>query len=497
MRADNTSVVTLMLDPPGPPRATMLRSRTTAQKPQTSLPSTLPVPNVPPPPAKVENSKSDVSVESDTRQVPQNGLTIMTRYSDVDKSNPSTEDSEKTPLPPCATIDGRFSVGHKEETSRDDDAGGDDSEAAISNYGNPTESYFMARLLNRSRVVNTLSEVYDEIVHGHLVRDDSEVPEPSPPPTATELPDLGGGDNASSRVAPPASTDTPAETVEDAGAGGDVDDVGIQINEVSSSSPTEGPPRPRGRRFRSEGRRDASTAPNDRVLRSHHELDSAPRPRTRITRSRGPAEPAVDRVVVLTRRGPPPPPEPRPPPRRPAPDPAPADGGDGDDARRATRSQNAVARGPRETRAGAGNSARAPGPVRRAPAARREAARARSKENLGGARRRVRAPAAPASPPAARPPPRTRRADSAPGDAEVHSTTGEAAAVAAGPERALRSRNEAAPARGVKRAAEDAAGGGKAARPAERCGRALGKRAAAVWAPALALRNRLRRRLVK
>ncbi|CAH2093555.1 unnamed protein product [Euphydryas editha] len=519
MRADNTSVVTLMLDPPGPPRATVLRSRTTAQKPQTSLPSTVPVPNVgvPPPPAKVENSKSDVSVESDTRQVPQNGLTIMTRYSDVDKTNSSTEDSEKTPLPPCATLDGRFSVGQREDTSRDEDAGGDDNEA-ISNYGNPTESYFMARLLNRSRVVNTLSEVYDEIVHGNLPRDESETLEPSPP-TATELPDLGGGDNRSSRIIPAVSNDTPSEIGDDVGAGGDVDDVGIQINEVSSSSPTEGPPRSRGRRFRGEARRDVSTTPNDRVLRSHHDLDTPHRPRTRLTttRSRLPAEPApLDRVVILTRRGPPAPPpvarverappvEPRPPPRRPAPDPASGEGAGGDEVRRATRSQNAVAtggaKGPRETRAGAGNSLRAPGPVRRAPVARREAAaRGRSKENLGVARRRARAPAAPASPsppPPSRPPPRTRRADSAAEEAEVHSTTGEAGA---GPERALRSRNEAAtPPRGVKRARpEEPASGGKAARlSADRCGRVLGKRASGPWAPVFALRNRLRRRLVK
>lgn len=71
MRADNTSVVTLMLDPPGPPRATVLRSRT-SQKPQ----STVPPPNPP---------KDDKEPEPEPRTVPQNGLTIMTRYSDVDK----------------------------------------------------------------------------------------------------------------------------------------------------------------------------------------------------------------------------------------------------------------------------------------------------------------------------------------------------------------------------------------------------------------------------
>ncbi|XP_026494489.1 protein phosphatase 1B [Vanessa tameamea] len=523
MRADNTSVVTLMLDPPGPPRATVLLSRTSAQKPQSSLPSTVPVPNVgvPPLPSKTEELKSDVAVENDTRQVPQNGLTIMTRYSDVDKTVPATDDSERTPLPPCATLDGRFSVGHREETSRESD-GREDTEA-ITNYGNPTESYFMARLLSRTRVINTLSEVYDEIVHGHLPRDDSEIREPSPP-SATELCELGGGDTGNSRITPAVTNETPPETEEEGDeTNGDVDDVSIQINEVSSSSPTEGPPRSRGRRFRGEARRDAPpAAPNDRVLRSHHEIEPPHRPRTRLTttRSRLPPEPApLDRVVILTRRGPPTTPsvaraertqpaETRPPPRRPAPDPLPGEGGGGgDEVRRATRSQNAIAavaaRVPRETRGGAGNSLRAPGPVRRAPVARREAAaRGRSKENLGVARRRVRACAAPASPsPPSRPPPRTRRADSASGEPEVHSTTGEACGATAGPERALRSRNEAvAPPRAAcKRArAEELPSGGKAARlSSERCARAIGKRASGPWAPALALRNRLRRRLVK
>lgn len=513
MRADNTSVVTLMLDPPGPPRATVLRSRTTAQKPQTAVPSTVPMSNVGVStlPAKVDEPKSDVAVENDTRQVPQNGLTIMTRYSDVDKPVSSGEDTERAPLPPCATLDGRFSVGHREETVREENSSDNGSEV-ISNYGNPAESYFMARLLNRTRVINTLSEVYDEIINGHRPKAASESRQSSPP-SGTELPEDGGGD-ASGR-APPS---VPSASHERSGANGageptrGPDEVGIQINEVSSSSPTDGPPRARGRRYRAEVRRDAPPATNDRVLRSHHEIETPQRPRTRLntTRARplGDAAP-LDRIVILNRRGHPPSTPttrvgqvaPRPPPRRavlvPEPEIEHTDGV-AEEARRATRSQAAAAtpapRATREVKSGgvAGNSPRAPGPVRRAPAA-----RGRSKENLGVARRRARACAAPASPsPPSRPPPRPRRADSAVEEPEVHSTTGEAGP-AAGPERALRSRNEPAAlcsrASCKRRAGEELTNGGKVARVS------LGKRASGPWvpAPALALRNRLRRRLVK
>ncbi|XP_039751949.1 uncharacterized protein LOC120627894 [Pararge aegeria] len=491
MRADNTSVVTLMLDPPGPPRATVLRSRTTAQKPPLAPAApAAPAACAPAAPAAPDEPRPDAA-----RRLPQNGLTIMTRYSDAEKSvaypaPAPSDDAERAPLPPCASLDGRFSVGHRDEP-RDDAA--DDAEA-ITNYGNPAESFFMARLLNRTRVVNTLSDVYEEIIHGQPPESEAPGAEPAPAsPPATELPEAGG--DAAPAVEPPPEEPAPASP---AGAG----DGGIQINEVSSSSPTEAPPRSRQRRFRGDAR--ALPATHDRVLRSHHEPE---RPRTRLTATRArptPPPPAVaapttapataplDRVVILSRRGPPPasalvriaPAEPRAPPRRPAPDPAP-DGDGGDDARRATRSQaTAATRAPRECRS-AGNSLRAPGPARRAPAARREAAaRGRSKENLGVARRRGRACAARASPsPPPRPPPR-RRADSSP---EVHSTTGEAAP------RALRSRNEpAAPAgpRAVKRArAADAPPAAKLAR--------LGKRASGPWAPALALRSRLRRRLGK
>lgn len=508
MRADNTSVVTLMLDPPGPPRATVLRSRTT-QKPQASVASA---------PAQAA-AKADAPAEADARQVPQNGLTIMTRYSDVDKPAASPDAPEKTPLPPCATLDGRFSVGPPDEPPKDAD---DDDADAITNYGNPAESYFMARLLNRSRTVNTLSRVYDEIVNGRTSKAPSEARETPPPPPTTVGPEAGDGDRRRSPEKDPAEDATEDEPGDGDDARAPGEDVGIQINEVSSSSPTEGPPR-RGRRPKSEGRRDAP-APNDRVLRSHHEPEAPARPHTRqaATRGRAPAPPAapLERVVILSRRAPPAPPVPRaerPAPRRPAePAPgapatrsqAPSPAGPGPAASLApktTRSIGGAAREPRAPLARPGNSPRAPGPARRAPAARREPSLG-SKENLGAARRRVRTRAAPAEPR-----PRTRRADSSP---EVHSTTGERPACAAPPApaplppprpRALRSRNDAeappAAAAGGKRArAEEAPGAGAAKAPklaAERCARALGKRASGPWAPALALRNRLRKRLAK
>ncbi|XP_061722984.1 uncharacterized protein LOC133529304 [Cydia pomonella] len=442
MRADNTSVVTLMLDPPGPPRATVLRAR--------SKPAAAPAPAPPP-------------EEPDTRAVPQNGLTIMTRYSDVDSNKPATPEtteSSRTPLPPCATLDGRFSTGSDdrgEKRELDSDA--------IANYGNPAESYFMARLLQRSRLVNTLSSVTKE-----LAGEKREEPQPEP---ATVLPEP----ELEKTLPPDVPVDPPSSAAEEPKT--DSDDVSIQINEVSSSSPTEGPPRPRGRRPKAEARRDAPPPANDRVLRSH-DAEAAPRPQTRQAgaRARPAAAPPADRVVILSRRAPPAPP--------------------------------------------AGNSARAPGPARRAPAARRPAPcpppRGSCKEN----RARPTRGAAPAS----RRSPRT--ADSAP-DPEVHSTTPPVPAPAPAPAdclraRALRSRNDAAepapapPGKAGKRraAAEEGVAhkaprldAGKAHRAprldagkarlsaGERVARALNKRASGPWAPALALRNRLRRRFAK
>ncbi|KAL0867952.1 hypothetical protein ABMA27_008624 [Loxostege sticticalis] len=484
MRADNTSVVTLMLDPPGPPRATVLRSRTT-QKPQALAPA----PPAPAPAPHKQEDKAETPTDAESRHVPQNGLTIMTRYSDVERPAPPAD--APAPLPPCATLDARLSVAPLDAAR---DAGDDD---AITNYGNPAESYFMARLLNRSRVVNTLSDVYDEIVHGRAP------PREASPPPATVLPPP--------RPEPPAEPRPPSPAPPDPAP---ADDVSIQINEVSSSSPTDAPPRGRGRRPRADAKRDPPAAAHDRVLRSHH--DEPPRPQTRQAAKpravavAAPAAPAapLERVVILNRRAPPPPPT------RPA---APAH----DDERRATRSHSqgaalaqkitrgisGVARELRAAAAGArpGNSPRAPGPSR-APAARQGGPQRpgrpradRSKENLG-ATRRARARAASAAPDA---PP---HAPAAP-EPEVHSTTGEPCGAAPAPAarpRALRSRNEAesppragAPPGKRARCEEGPCRGAGARLPSERLARALGKRASGPWAPALALRNRLRRRLAK
>lgn len=560
MRADNTSVVTLMLDPPGPPRATVLRSRSSA---------TRPTPAAPPAPTRPDEPRAD---EPEPRPVPQNGLTIMTRYSDGERAAPPPAPPD-VPLPPCATLDTRLPPAPAlDETPRETPDPDDD---AIANYGNPAESYFMARLLNRTRVINTLSAVHEEIAGAPAPREPSEPREPTPAP-ATVVLDVDTETDASTAnrapLPPRSATGEPATASVESTNLLD-DDGGIQINEVSSSSPTEGPPKPRGRRPRADAKRDPPAAAPDRVLRSHHDADPPQRPHTRqATRGRPPAAspaPPLDRVVILTRRAPPvPSPAPPPPPRtdrlaagdvkpsgrRVAPAPAPVEPIPVDEdvkrsGTRSTRSQGAQGVTPlaqkitrsiglyaRELRgaaaaaaaaagARAGNSARAPGPARRTPAARRPPPD-RSKENLGAARGRARARAVPvASPPPPSPPPgqtepprpRTRRADSAREDPEVHSTTAEppppsacAGAPAPTPSRprALRSRNDASePVRAVRdqgackrtRCGDDGGGGAsKAARLApERCARALGKRATGPWAPALALRNRLRRRLAK
>ncbi|KAI5642632.1 protein phosphatase 2C domain-containing protein [Phthorimaea operculella] len=293
MRADNTSVVTLMLDPPGPPRATVLRSRTT-QRPQST------VPTAPATITQAGQTNPEEKVETpaeEQRQVPQNGLTIMTRYSDVDKTA-TTEQPEirKAPLPPCDTINGRLSIPPEEATPKETESNDDDS---ITNYGNPSESYFMARLLNRSRVINTLSEVYDEIVNGRVSKAPSETREISP--HETSITDANDESKTTEK-----EVDVSVESVDEKEK--DKDDVSIQINEVSSSSPTEGPPRPRGRKNKAEAKKEAPTPANDRVLRSHHETDTPQRPQTRqvATRGKGAAQPSptLHRVVILSRRAP-------------------------------------------------------------------------------------------------------------------------------------------------------------------------------------------------
>ncbi|KAL4713640.1 hypothetical protein ACJJTC_002987 [Scirpophaga incertulas] len=492
MRADNTSVVTLMLDLPGPPRATVLRSRT-SQKPTpvasgaaghtapAAAPAPAPAPTEPAPPAPAA----------------QNGLTIMTRFSDAER--PAPDDERAAPL-----AEGRLSVAPLPDLDRAD------SVDTITNYGNPAESYFMARLLNRTRVVNTLSDVYEEIVNGRASSGSESAREASPPPT-TAVPEP----KEDSAVAAPV----------------ELDDGGIQINEVSSSSAAEAPARGRGRRARPDLRREPPPAQR-RVLRPRPEQDEPPapvsvpasapalsaaplpplpplppRPQTRQAAKprAAPPEPALERVVILGRRAPPPP-GPRRPPTNPLATSAPSVFDE--ESRRATRSQGAapqlaqkitrsiggMAREVRSAVAGArpGNCARAPGPARRVPAAPRRAP-LRSKENRGAASRRAR-PGRPAAP-APAPCPEAAAA-------EVHSTTPEAGC---GAPRTLRSRNESAsPASKRARCSPAPApalppvpvpSAGKAA--PERCARALGKRSSGPWAPALALRNRLRRRLAK
>lgn len=408
------------------------------------------------------------------------------RYSDVDKPLPAPDAPEKTPLPPCATLDGRFSIGPQEETSQPDLEEAD----ALTNYGNPAESYFMAKLLNRSRIVNTLSEVFAEIVNSAK---DSEVREPSPVPQ-TSVPDA---DEVKKDTVEPEPERTDESRVNEA----DVttqpsDDVSIQINEVSSSSPTECP-KSRGRK-KGDLKKDANGTGCGRVLRSHDASPPpAPRPATRQASRRPPppAPPAPDRLLILSRAKPAPAHAPAPAPAAPA-APAPP-------IQRATRSRDTpvVAAAQKITRS-IGNMARelrgdASGNSKRAAAAGRgrpgaAAAPDCSKENC--ARRRRAAPA---------PLPRRSRHAAEP---EVHSTTGEACARLE-PPRALRSRNDASDARvaaGKRARPADQPPlhkvprlAGPPAPPAERAPRPLARRTSAPWAPALALRNRLRKRLAK
>lgn len=235
MRADNTSVVTLMLDPPGPPRTTVLRCKTVANKPA-------PVNPLQP------QTKSQVPSETD-RQVPENGLTILTRYSNVDKPVPSPDTSSKT-LPPCTSIDARLSIVPTEVKTEE--------ESVITNYGNPAESYFMSRLLGRSGTINTLSDVYDEIVNGHTCIKVER--SPSPPPRVLERRSLLKPDVLLQVEMPP------------------TEDGGIQINEVSSSSLPEASSKAKPKK----SKEPKVVTPNSRVLRSHDAADTR-RPQTRLS----------------------------------------------------------------------------------------------------------------------------------------------------------------------------------------------------------------------
>ncbi|CAH0595212.1 unnamed protein product [Chrysodeixis includens] len=438
MRADNTSVVTLMLDPPGPPRATVLRSRSSAARPAPAAP----------PRARTPRAARGPRARHAARAAER--LTIMTRYSDSERA-PAPPPAPDAPLPPCATLDARLPAPPDAPRDPPDP---DDADAIL-NYGNPAESYFMARLLNRTRVVNTLSAVHEEIAGAPAPREPSEPRETAPVP-ATVVPDVDPETDASTAARPPLPPR--AATAEPVVPGTEPapsdDDVGIQINEVSSSSPTEGPPRPRGRRPRTDLRRDPPPAAPDRVLRSHHDAEPPQRPQTRqsATRARPAAPtptPALDRVVILTRRAPAAPPAPPPPPRseRPAPAelkpagrrvaPAPAvtePVNVEEDAKRsgtrATRSQGVQGVTPlaqkitrsigmyaRELRGAAAAAAAAAGarrklgarPARRGGPRRRAARPDRSKENLGAARG-ARARAAPAASPPQPSPPRARAA---------------------------------------------------------------------------------------
>ncbi|KOB67265.1 Protein phosphatase 2c [Operophtera brumata] len=234
--------------------------------------------------------------EAKSPAVPQNGLTIMTRYTDPDRV-PVPDAPIPTPLlvaPP---------VPETNEETEDSDT--------MTTYGNPAESYFMARLLTRTKVVNTLAAVLKDLV--------SESPEPRVTPQLREsLPATLVPEPTAAPVLRQASPPPAPAVVSAVSAAGDApqpeepnvppDDGGIQINEVSSSSPTEVTPKSRGRRNRNDLRKDAPARP-DRVLRSHHE-PGPPRPQTRQAtdrQTRGkPAAPPMDRVVILTRRTTPP-----------------------------------------------------------------------------------------------------------------------------------------------------------------------------------------------
>ncbi|KAJ8709454.1 hypothetical protein PYW07_009280 [Mythimna separata] len=122
----------------------------------------------------------------------------------------------------------------------------------------------MARLFDRThtRVINTLSAVHEEIAGTPALREPSEPREPTPTP-ATVVPDVEADTDASTASRPPlpprASVGEPATTAAVSSILPD-DNGGIQINEVSSSSPTEGAPKPRSRRPRTDAKRDTPGA---------------------------------------------------------------------------------------------------------------------------------------------------------------------------------------------------------------------------------------------
>lgn len=148
----------------------------------------------------------------------------------------------------------------------------------ITNYGNPSESYFIVRLLNRTQIKNSLQNVYEEIMkpaevqeqppddfpinNNNIVNDldksivektyelqQPEVPSPVPetilekPVEEPITPDLPPTDTDQQKVEEeivPENEDTD-ENTEDSSK---PEQESIQINEVSSSSPVDAPTKP-------------------------------------------------------------------------------------------------------------------------------------------------------------------------------------------------------------------------------------------------------------
>lgn len=160
----------------------------------------------------------------------------------------------------------------------------------ITNYGNPSESYFIMRLLNRTQIKNSLQNVYEEIMkppevqeqppddfssnnnnivndlEKSIIKEPYELPKPDVPSPVPEtilekpveepiVPDLPSTDTNQQETEEEEDEEETVqeneETDDNTEDSSKPEQESIQINEVSSSSPVDAPPKPGKRKLKS------------------------------------------------------------------------------------------------------------------------------------------------------------------------------------------------------------------------------------------------------
>lgn len=191
----------------------------------------------------------------------------------------------------------------------------DEEDHVITNYGNPSESYFIARLLNKTQIKNSLQHVYDEIMKPKVEVEEPKVEEisnnnnndvnnmdkslnktaillpKSDASTVTEVQPEKPLDNiivAEEKLELQQENDDSLIAIESEVLSEDsidAEEESIQINEVSSSSPITAPPKPKKRKSKGVTKPGSTVSPFPaRNLRSNDPVQPPIlRPQTRLT----------------------------------------------------------------------------------------------------------------------------------------------------------------------------------------------------------------------